>query len=123
MKEWIPKEILDMPEFLSEDLKKLRDYLTKRREEDFIEISLVLHVYEERVLFYYELPPEQRIILPWSVIGTYEDESYKSSPEQKRKVKEYFLTGWLEDQLWDVNLQEQQEENIPERSEKNRSFY
>ncbi len=123
MKEWISKEIVEMDEFLSSELAELRDYIIENRNEDFTDISVNLHVYEERVLFYYEFPPEDRTVLPWSVIGTYETEEnigdlYQSPSEQKRKVKEYFMKGWLEDQLWDADSKEQQEEKIPEGCEK-----
>ncbi len=117
MKYWLPEEIMDFDEFLSEDLKKIRDYAVRVRNEDFYLISIDLHCYEERVLFSFDLGLET---IGWGEIvkyahdyGEYPVRFYK---EQRRKVKSHFLRGWLEDQLWDFSTAKQQELRPPENS-------
>ena len=117
MKTWIPEAIMKWPEFLSEPLKELRDYVIEKREECFCIISLDLHIYEERVLFSLELDKK----LPWSVICTYEDDhnpyKFEYYKEDLLIVKKHFLRGWLEDMIWDRDSRVQYECQLPDRLE------
>ncbi|KPA09442.1 hypothetical protein MHK_010358 [Candidatus Magnetomorum sp. HK-1] len=93
MEKWLPKRVLEMEEFLPEDLNKLRNSVKKNRRH---EIAYELHVFEERVLF-----SNKDKILPWTVIGTYEDHlSTKKFLADPRHVKKLFLQGWMEVQAW-----------------------
>ena len=106
---WLPKEILEMDEFLPDELKKLRDYVLIERGED---ISIDLHVFEERVLFSSLFNDKK---LHWSTISTYEQEilsdgtfNVRSYKADIRTIKRHFLRGWLEVQLWDRGLNRKQ---------------
>ena len=127
MSEWIPEEICGMDEFLPESLKPLREYVRKTRHDD---IAPELHVAEERVLFSSSDMTEEleKIIggkgfqdksgsrkLGWETIRTYEHEAkirgryvLKKFSVEKRKVKKYFLRGWLELGMWDRGLRRKQ---------------
>lgn len=124
MSGWIPKEICSMDEFLPENLKPLRDYVRKERGED---ISVALHVFEERVLFSLPQNSELEAILSelwgtafeagghrlgWETIRIYEHEteySVKKFEIEKRRVKRYFLRGWMEVGMWERGLGKKQE--------------
>jgi hypothetical protein len=95
MKKWLPKEIIEMDEFLPENLKKLRNNVKKARGDD---ISFELHVFEERVIF----SDDSNQKLPWSIIGAYEDHySAKIYRIEPRHVKKLFLQGWMEVMAWE----------------------
>ncbi|MCP4112544.1 MAG: hypothetical protein GY749_44630 [Desulfobacteraceae bacterium] len=112
MKDWIPKEIIEWDEFLSESLKEVRDYILANRNENFYIISLDLYTYEERVLFYFDVDECKKI--GWKYIVNFEDENGITRKEDERKVKRHFLRGWLEDRIWDKKLKKQHEYKIPD---------
>ncbi len=80
------------------------------RDED---ISVALHVFEERALYFMDSQDIERAIdsgevrkfdgpLKWEIISDYESsETGKMFSVDKRKVKKYFLSAWLEIRLWD----------------------
>jgi len=98
---WFPKKLTQMEEFLPEDLKPLRNYVKYYRNDD---ISIELHVFEERVLF-----SEGDKKLSWSIIGSYEDHiSQKIYKTKTRHVKKLFLQAWMEIQAWKRGLNKKQ---------------
>jgi len=113
MESWIPIDLIE--ESLPDSLKELRDYVLKTRNED---ITIDLHVFDERVWLYLYLPEEDKRKISWSVIGT-KDTGINEKLDKKaiaaiRKVKEHFLKGWLEIQLWDRgDHKEQKTYSIP----------
>lgn len=114
--EWIPREITETDEFLPEELKAIHQYMKAHHGEN---IAAAIHVFEERVLFDSGLTEElERILggeaaetrkpLAWETIRIYSHETEKHGKYivrefhvDKRKVKQYFLRGWLEVGLWD----------------------
>ncbi len=122
--EWIPREITEADEFLPEELKEIHQYMKEHHVEN---IAAALHVFEERVLFDSELSEELEKILrgetagkqihkgagirkplAWETIRIYPHETEKDGKyivkefhADKRKVKQYFLRGWMEVGLWD----------------------
>jgi len=101
MIKWLPKKIIDMEEFLPEDLNDLRNHVKKNRGDD---ISFELHVFEERVIF-----SDSHQKLPWSIIGAYEDHfSAKIYRTEPRHVKKLFLQGWMEVMAWERGANQDQ---------------
>ena len=124
MIDWIPEEFTRTDEFLPEELEPIRDYVLEERG---VDISIPLHVYEERALLKTFKEKENKIYnddddlvaildeivtddreLSWSVIGSFEFE-YKGSngdfflktfDSDIANVKKCYLLGWLEYQLW-----------------------
>lgn len=109
------KSFVKKEEFLGLELTELRDYLVNKQGQNFYEVSLDLHVYEERAMSFDINMRRSKI--KWEIIGIFEDEIevgdgwklYKSEPVERRELKKRFLRGWLEDQLWDTGSKTQTE--------------
>ena len=119
MGKWLPDEIIQMDEFLSEDLKDLRDYVKDNRG---IDISVDLHVLEQRFLFSL-YPYSEGYKITWKTISNFEDcPNMKKIETEIRNVKKYFLKGWLELQLWICGDQKEQIVFKPQKKYYNTTF-
>jgi len=98
MENLIPKKIILEEEFLPPELIEIRNHVLLNRGED---ISIPLHIYEERVLFSEFYPDED--LISWSTIGNYYYDNKTIFKINQQYLKQLFLRGWIEVNIFKRN--------------------
>jgi hypothetical protein len=119
IEEIIPKEIIynKEHEFLPPSLEKLRDHVLETRG---LDISIPLGIYELRVEYHQKDFPNEPPI-SWETLSVFEFETKNNGIIQykvdKRKIKKFFLIGWME-----VNFHKRGKIYTPEDIIKNKNY-
>lgn len=101
---WIPPELIDDEQVMSEDLINLRDWVIHHRD---IDITLPLYIYEYRVLLSDIQMVRKEPVCTWKEIRN-DIDSFEYSSDQgiyiykptNREMKKCLLVGWMETMLW-----------------------